>query len=285
TQYADSSIYGGLTYYYRVIAESGLVEESYSYPVRIAVTPWTRSSYNGSPATIPGMIEAEDYDIGGERLTYHDTDEANVAGAYRPTEAVDVEARSDGGFQVAYIESGEWLEYTVDVEEAGNYDITAYVASLDGGGQFGFEFGARKTRTFSVPSTGDWETLTPVSKSITLQQGEQSMRVAIYAAFPFNIDRYVIEKAGATSVSTVTRESNLDVYPNPVRGELKISYSQVKQSGAQADLFNALGQRVRRVDLQSGSTTVSMDDLPKGVYFVRVHMNGDILDQRMIVRL
>ncbi|NNE46568.1 MAG: cellulase family glycosylhydrolase [Rhodothermales bacterium] len=284
TQYADSTTSGGVTYYYRVIAESGLVSPRYSYPIRVRVAPWMRSSFHGSPAIIPGVIEAEDFDIGGEGLTYHDTDESNVAGAYRLTEAVDIEARSDGGFQVAYIESGEWLEYSVDVQEAGDYLVTAYVASLDGGGQFGFGFDGRKTRTLSVPSTGDWETLSPVSRSISLPQGQQTMRVSVFSAFPFNIDRYVIEKASATSVSENSVTPEVEMYPNPMREALTISYSHPVPAFVRAELFNILGQRVRLIEIQSGNTSVSMTDLPKGVYFVRVYVDEHIVEQQIVVR-
>ncbi len=162
--------------------------------------------------------------------------------------------------------------------------MTAYVASLDGGGQFGFGFDGRKTRTFSVPSTGDWETLSPVSKSITLPQGQQRMRVSVFSAFPFNIDRYVIEKASVTSVSDTPAAPEVEMYPNPMREELTISYSHPVPAFARAELFNILGQRVSRIEIQSGTTSVSMTDLPKGVYFVRVYVDKDIVEQRMVVR-
>jgi hypothetical protein len=80
---------------------------------------------NGFP--IPGSIEAEDFNDGGEGVGFHDTDGEPVL------------EENSGGYHVAYIEYGEWLAYTVDVT-AGNYYIDMYVASADGGGAFHIEF-------------------------------------------------------------------------------------------------------------------------------------------------
>ena len=284
SQYADDAVSGGMTYYYRVIVESNLLEDRFSYPIRVPVTPWTRSSFNGLPSMIPGVIEAEDFDVGGEGLTYHDTDESNVPGAYRPNEAVDIEPRQGGGFQVAYIESGEWLEYTVDVEEAGDYVATAYVASVDGGGRFRFEFDGSWTRTLTVPATGDWQTLSPVSKSVTLSAGEQIMRVSIFAAAPFNIDRFVIEKASATSVSGQPEVLGVDVFPNPADDRVTIAHASRAGNADYGVLINALGQQVMRVALSSVPARFSVRGLPRGLYLLRIYRDDEVVARRTLVR-
>jgi aryl-phospho-beta-D-glucosidase BglC (GH1 family) len=284
-EYVDTAVSGGITYYYRVIAESGLIEDRYSYPIRIHVRPWVRSCFGGAPFAIPGTIEAEDYDIGGDGLTYHDTDEANIPGAYRPTEAVDIEVRSDGGFQVAYIASGEWLEYTVDVEEAGEYLATAYIASVDGGGRFRFEFGGAFSRTLTVPSTGNWQTLTAVSRTMLLDVGEQIMRIAVFAAMPFNIDRFVIEKATATSVQYIGDVPQIEAYPNPTRQDLTVAYASTHHGRVRVDLFDVLGRRVHEILMSSATVRMNLDGLPAGVYFVRVYEDDQLIGGRSVVRM
>ncbi|HXA01766.1 MAG TPA: DUF5703 domain-containing protein, partial [Cytophagaceae bacterium] len=47
--------------------------------------------YNGNPANIPGTIEAENYDDGGEGIAYHDNDAINNGGQQRTNQGVDVE--------------------------------------------------------------------------------------------------------------------------------------------------------------------------------------------------
>ena len=84
-------------------------------------------------------IEAENYDVGGEGVGYHDTTPGNQGGAYR-AEDVDVRASSGGGFVVGWIAAGEWLAYTVDVPVAGVYTI---------GGQW-------ERRCLGAPSASLW---------------------------------------------------------------------------------------------------------------------------------
>jgi beta-glucanase (GH16 family) len=60
-------------------------------------TPTSSTPYYGAPQTIPGTIEAEDYDNGGQSVAYYDMDAANNDGVYRPAEYVDIEACTDSG--------------------------------------------------------------------------------------------------------------------------------------------------------------------------------------------
>ncbi len=74
--------------------------------------------------TIPGRIEAEDFDLGGQGAGFYDHAKKNEGGAYR-------NAKSDyagigGGaseYFVGWTDTGEWLNYTVDVAEEGVYDL------------------------------------------------------------------------------------------------------------------------------------------------------------------
>ena len=79
--------------------------------------------YGGTAAPIPGRIEAEHFDLGGEGVGYHDTTFGNSGGLFRPEENVDLRAVSDfgSGYAVTDIAPGEWLRYTTNVTEAGTY--------------------------------------------------------------------------------------------------------------------------------------------------------------------
>ena len=55
--------------------------------------------------------------------------------AFRPDEAVDVSALADGsGYSVGWTRAGEYLRYTVDVEEAGEHRAMPHDHRLRGGG-------------------------------------------------------------------------------------------------------------------------------------------------------
>lgn len=70
----------------------------------------------------PGRIEAEDFDKGGQGVGFYDTSKRNQGGKYR-TASGDFVGIEDGGtgYYVGWGSAGEWLNYTVDVQEAGAY--------------------------------------------------------------------------------------------------------------------------------------------------------------------
>jgi beta-glucanase (GH16 family) len=159
----------------------------------LTADPNDQTPFLGFAHGIPGQIEAEDYDLGGEGLAYHDCDTANNGGAYRPGEGVDVEPSSEGAFDVGWTCQGEWIEYTVNVAAAGTYQIDARVASLATGGSFRLEFdGVDQTGVVSVPATGGWQSWTTVTATATLLAGEQIMRYVNLgsASDEFNINGF-----------------------------------------------------------------------------------------------
>jgi hypothetical protein len=140
-----------------------------------------QAPYHGAPSAIPGTIQAEDFDYGGEGIAYHDTGTTNQGGQYRPAEGVDIEVCGDtgGGYNIGYVAAGEWLEYTVNVSGTGTYTIEARVAATATGKFFHIEFnGVDKTGNITVPNTGGWQNWTTVSATATLSAGIQVMRFA-----------------------------------------------------------------------------------------------------------
>jgi N-acetylneuraminic acid mutarotase len=146
-----------------------------------------QSPFSGSPIALPGTVQAENYDWGGEGVAYHETTSANLGGStYRGPTSVDLQTNSDAGATplVGYIQGGEWLEYTVKVQQAGTYSLDARVASGSSGGRFHLAFdGVDKTGAITLRNTGDWRAFTTITKSgISLSAGTFVMRLSFDAA-------------------------------------------------------------------------------------------------------
>ncbi|AWB26572.1 glycoside hydrolase family 11 protein [Halococcoides cellulosivorans] len=166
-------------------------------------TPGEQRPFDGSPITIPGRIPAEAFDEGGPGVAYSDATTENEGGDYRTDTAVDVRGSSDGtGYAVGTIESGEWLEYTVDVQEAGTYALEALVASDSGGGAFHLDVdGQDVSGTVDVPATGGWSTWETVSGEVTLSAGEQVIRIAMDESW-WDLDYVDLTLDSATPTTT-----------------------------------------------------------------------------------
>jgi hypothetical protein len=150
--------------------------------IRVSTTSAASTPFSGTPIALPGKIEAENYDKGGEGIAYHDTTSGNNTGLYR-SDGVDIQTTTDtgGGYKVKTAVAGEWLNYSVSVPTAGTFTMSARVSSSGAGGTFHIEIdGVNKTGTLTVPNTGAWESWTTVSKSgIALAAGSHVMRVVL----------------------------------------------------------------------------------------------------------
>jgi hypothetical protein len=154
--------------------------------IRLVSGSSASSAFTGTPATLPGLVQAEDFDHGGLDVAYWDKDSTNKGGDYRDT-GVDVQVTADagGGHNVGWIAAGEWLNYSVDVAEPGNYTLSARVASPSGGGTFHVAFdGENESGAMTVPATGSYQTWTTISTPVSLSAGTQVMRVSFDAAGP-----------------------------------------------------------------------------------------------------
>ena len=172
-----------------------------------------RAPYNGG-TELPGILEAENFDGEEEGMTYHDSDNVDEGKTnYRSDNGgVDI-VTGNGGYGIGYTATGEWLEYTVDVKEAGNYKYTAYVAcgSADGAA---FSLDIVKDGNFTnlchiqVPQTdnGSWNTYKAIEGTFSapLEKGKQIIRLTIDRPYG-NIDKVVIEKM-PTGIDHVTTD-------------------------------------------------------------------------------
>ncbi|MDR1156251.1 MAG: carbohydrate-binding protein, partial [Bacteroidales bacterium] len=109
----------------------------------------------------PCIIPMSDFDIGGEGVAFHETGEINQGGTdwYRFSGndpfsiPVDIEAP---GMSLSYIEAGEWVQYTVEVNDAGIYLCQLHASGMDDG-KFHLEVdGENRTGSVDLPASGEW---------------------------------------------------------------------------------------------------------------------------------
>ena len=148
--------------------------------------------YLNKIAVLPGVVEAENFDVGDNEITYSDNEPENQGGKYRET-GVDIDSSSNDGFVVGWTNSGEWLEYTVNVEAEQVLTWTALVSS--GVTNSGFQMYLDDddiSGKIEVPQTGNntWNTYVEVKGRTkkALPAGEHKLRFVITGS-SCNIDR------------------------------------------------------------------------------------------------
>jgi len=165
--------------------------------------------FTATPAAVPGRIEAEDYDVGGQGWAWYDRTPGNQGGAYREDD-VDIETGGSGNV-VAFVKSSEWLIYSVDVQEAGDY-LATFRASSPWADRAVWVWvdGVLKTRV-EVPDTASFDVYEDATATITLPAGRHYIRLE-FVRDAQNLDFFSLELAGGP---TVTPTPTGNVTPTP----------------------------------------------------------------------
>jgi GH18 family chitinase len=213
-----------------------------------------QAPYGGTRASIPGTIELENYDLGGQNVAFNDLTPTNQGGAYR-TDAVDIEAISAGGFDVGYIQPGEWMKYMVNVTTDGKYKIEAYVAATAAGKTFTLDLDGTTIATVNVPNTGGWQTWQVVTiYGVDLTAGDKILKFNATSG-DFNVDKIVLTMSTETAVINNTFDSELQFYPNPVQNVIYFSkeVSSVKVMDMMGNVLDEYQNDIQNIDLSNYS--------------------------------
>lgn len=149
--------------------------------------PFSRETkpFNANVVKGIGFISAAEYDLGINGEAYYDLDTANyrvsdpkknAAGnkgrAYR-NDGVDID--NDDSYFVSDIETGEWLQYTIDVVEKGTYKLQLLTSSDNANGRITLLLDGKKVGNELAVPKGGW--LAHDAGSITLSKGKHKLRV------------------------------------------------------------------------------------------------------------
>ena len=166
--------------------------------------------------SIPGVVFATDFDLGVVGSAYSDTKTANyhvstgnytewnTGWAYR-NDGVDVEPCADAvnsnGYNVGWLASDEWMNYTVNVDVSGVYDVELRVAAGADDGTFHFEVnGADISQPVVVSNSGGWANWTTVLvEDVILYEGESTFSFYMDQA-GFNLSSFDFLYSGISPV-------------------------------------------------------------------------------------
>jgi len=128
------------------------------------------------------VIEAEDYDKGGEGVAYHDTDAANHGNTdLRQEEGVDLWGFDDNEgvyhVKVGSVKAGEWVNYTIDFEITDFYNFKFWVATPQNGANLIIKLDGVSYNINDLPNTGSYREFTTVEQIIEVTKGVHTLTV------------------------------------------------------------------------------------------------------------
>jgi lysophospholipase L1-like esterase len=201
----------------------------------------------------------------------------------------------DGGLNTAHVESGDWLEYNIDVVYSGNYQIDIRHAGwpctvdvyVDNEFQHSFDF----------PETDGWQVWQTTSYEIELHKGTKNVRFEFNCTgINFNwlklsikneIDDVVDyeeeedeeEETGFKDIKTNKAFIN-KIFPMPSTNMLTIDYTLPTNSQVKIDIYNALGKLEKQLtndfsDKGNHRIVWHHNQVPKGLYLLKISINNN----------
>lgn len=253
------------------------------------ITNPTQTPYGGTAWPIPGTVEAENYDVGGQGIAFNDVTTANQGAAYR-TDAVDVETNTAGGFNLGYIVAGEWVEYTVNVTTAGTYTIDSRVAAIAAGKNFRIELDGSTIATVTVPNTGGWQIWqSVVTSNVVLTAGQKILRI-YGATTDFNVDKiiFTLNSGPAPSFSAdALLNPELNNTPNPFTDQTIFTLDIPKDGYASVKIYDKNGMLAATIFegyLESGIYEYEFDasSLKPDVYIIKYTSTSGVVSKTII---
>ena len=278
------------------IFQKDVIDAMMRQPVDNSTVPYADNN-------IPGIVYASDYDMGKLNYAYNDVDYENNGGSQTSwnsgwsdrNDGVDIEPCVDlptNGYVVGWINTGEWLNYTVNIAQAGTFNIDIRYASNQAGGQFVLRLdGNIITPVISVPVTGGWQSWqTMTLQNVQLPAGTHVIK-AQFLSGGFNLNYFMFNQV-TTGVKTEQKKEfkfQLDQnYPNPFNPNTAISYQVPVSSLVTLKVYNILGKEVaalvnEKQDEGSHSVNFNAAGLSSGVYFYKLTAGDYISIKKMIL--
>ncbi len=154
---------------------SNLLEGNYVFQLKITdnqggiATDNINIRVNGVQ-NIPGKVEAENYSA----MFGVNTENTGDAG---------------GGLNVGYIDTGDWMDYNVNVAASGTYTVNFRIAAPSAGGQLQLrKSDGTVLNTVTIPQTGGWQTWATISSTANLSAGNQVLRIICTGSVQWNIN-------------------------------------------------------------------------------------------------
>ena len=252
------------------------------------------------PLTIPGNIQAVDFDLGKNDYAYHDADIANYSVstnqftpwntgyAYR-NDGVDIEKsinNEESDYNIGWIQTGEWVSYTINTTQSDSFDFSVNVSSENGDGQFQLIInGLPLDQVFEIPNTGGWQNWTILNLGkIYLEAGIN--KIIWKCLTPgFNISQLRFQASNAGNTHSLKLQQNV---PNPFSAQTKIKLYVPGKDEFSLSIYNILGQKIDEViynPITSGTHEFVFDgsQFASGIYFYRLKSGNTVIKKKMML--
>lgn len=202
-----------------IAVSSAIVSSSSSSRISSSVSS-SASSVSAPFSIVPGKIEAE---------------------SYTAMSGIQTEVCSEGTLNVGWINTGDWFEYSVNVQTTGSYTIEYRAAALNSGGKVDIIANGQTKASTAIPSTGGWQTWTTITTAVNLSAGKQTIRLlASGAGWNLNYMNFKINTVSSTPVSSSSSSSKASSSSAPASSAPASSSSSAGSSSSSGVVYTVI---------------------------------------------
>ena len=105
-------------------------------------------------------------------------------------------------------------------------------------------------------------------------------------------NNFYLDDINLTTITSINEQFNhalnLSVFPNPSNDQVSVVFDLLEDKVVEITLHNVLGKTVKTIHKQAftngnHSISIPVNDISKGIYFVKVNVNNIITSQKIIV--
>jgi len=263
--------------------------------------PYTTETKPFASNQVPGIVNATDYDLGQLLYAYNDTEYENTGNgnwnngySYR-NDGVDIEPCNDfssNGFNIGWIETGEWLKYTINVTQSGLYDINLNIAAPNAGGKILLSLdGQTISNILDVPATGGWQNWQYLTvPDIYLPFGVHNLQTRFFfGGYNFSYMDFILTAVNVDDGENKPLSYSLQQnYPNPFNPLTIINYSILQDGNVELIVYDLLGRElIKLVDeyKSAGDHQVNFNaaNLSSGLYYYTLKSGSFKSTKKMIL--
>ncbi|MBD0401359.1 carbohydrate-binding protein [Flammeovirga sp. EKP202] len=199
-------------------------------------------------------------------------------------------ANKMNGVGINYVNSGDWTEYSVNVQNAGNYAIE-YMISTPVNSGTGIQLAVDGTvvATDGVPSNGSWDNYQALSSSssVNLSAGLHTFRITASGSndWQWNLDKINFSSGSNARQIVASLESNFQeiiAYPIPSSGVVYLEGLEIGQYNI--EVYSLNGETVYKSTIDFNyKHQLDLSTLSKGIYLISI--NGETRTDRIKVVL